>query len=128
MLRRFPLRFALGIALAALLVLVRPEWVAHGLLGALLVGYTAILAFIGVFVLLVVASDAVSRPENRLAAPMPWPDVAMLLAGLGVLLWVVVVADGRQMALTIGLSAVLVGGAMFAFARWNAARSRPTSS
>ena len=122
--RKLPIKFALGVGLAVLVALVRPEWFTDGLLGGVLVMYTAVMSILIVFALLVAATDLFARPENRLTESTPWIDLVASVVGLGVLLWIVYATNGRQLGNVIALSSVMIGLAMYGFTRWNAARVR----
>lgn len=124
MLHRLPLRFALGIALAGIVLLVRPEWYTDGLLGNLLVGFTTGLATLGVFNALAVAPGAFARPDTRPASDTSRADFGVYGGGLVTLFSIARAAGGRPMVLVVIATSVLVGGAAFAVMRWNAARVR----
>ena len=123
-----PVKFVLGVGLAVLVFVLRPEWFSDGILGFVLYVYTAVMSILTAFALFVAVSDLLSRPENRLMESTPWVDLIASVAGLGVLLWIVYATSGRELGNVIALSSVMVGLAMHLFSRWNAARVRRTAA
>ncbi len=128
MARRLPLRFALGIAVASVALLIWPEWDTDGLLGILLVGFTAGLATLGVFNGLAVAPGAFARPDTRPDSDTSRADFGVYGGGLVTLFSIARAAGGRPTVHVVIVTSLLVGGVAFALARWNAARAGATSS